>query len=350
MKTWRKQVEIKQKVKKIESTSARKEVDKKIVEEKEIEKEACKEALKMGDSPKHSEEDWSWDECDPEWEGTADKRESEKRKKMERYRKKKSLEKKTATKARHILGIGPIRRESISYFFEATADWELSKKLAVNEYLEEYLQFNTDNINDFEVLETMTSKSDEEILYATFAELEAIREIHKRVAELRNDEIMIRNYIPPQFWERYRYLSQHCADLRGHNSNLKTKIQFNYKDLEVLMKQRRSEEPFKVLELKEIEEKGPIPMFDHSIIWKRRSDRPPRNPTKKVEGKICPPSIRQGSLLRQRSSSASESSSKRQKTDRDPLEQVKLIVVADSPEDVEDHNDQEDQENQDMDL
>ena len=280
-------------------------------------------------------------------EGTAEKRDSEKRKKVERYRRKKNLEKKTATKARHILGIGPIQRESIGYFFEATADWELAKKLAVNEFLEEYLQFNTDDINDFEVIETMTSKSDDEILYATFAKLDAIKEIHKRVAELRNDEIMIRNYIPPQFWERYRYLSQYCADLRGNDPNLKTKIQFNEKDLEVLTKKRRSDDTFKVLELKEIEEIGQIPKFDHSITWKRRSDRPPRNPTKKVEGKICPPSLRQSSLQRQRSSSTSESSSKQQKTDRDPLEQVEVIVVADSPEDVNDHDDQEDH---DMDL
>ena len=352
MKTWRKQVMIRQKVKKIDSPEEKKEADEKIEELKEIKREARKEALKMGDSPKHSEEDWSWDECDPEWEGTAGKKEAENKKKIERYRRKKNLEKKTATKAKHILGIGPIRRESIGYFFEATADWELSKKMAVNEYLEEYLQFNTDDINDFEVIKTLTSKSDDEILYATFAELESIKEIHKRVAELKNDEIMIRNYIPPQFWERYRHLSKYCADLRSDDPNLKTKIQFNDKDVEVLTKLRRSDEPFKVLDLKEIEAKGPIPRFDHSISWKRRSDRPPRNPTKKVEGKICPPSLRQSSLQRQRSSSLSESSSKRQKTfrDRDPLEQVEVIVVADSPEDADAQNDQEDQDSQDMDL
>ena len=153
------------------------------------------------------------------------------------------------------------------------------------------------------------------------------------------------NYIPPQFWERYRWLSKYCADLRANDPNLKTKIQFNDKDLEVLTKKRRSDDTFKVLELKEIQEKDQIPKFDHSITWKRRLDRPPRNPTKKVEGKICPPLLRQSSLQRQRSSSTSESSSKRQKTDRDPLEQVKVIVVADSPED--DHDDQEDH---DMDL
>ena len=32
----------------------------------------------MGDSPVHSEEDWSWDECSEDWEGTEDRKESEK--------------------------------------------------------------------------------------------------------------------------------------------------------------------------------------------------------------------------------------------------------------------------------
>ena len=220
----------------------------------------------------------------------------------------------------------------------------------MNEFLEEYLQLNTDDINDFEVLETMLSKSDDEILYTTFADLDSIKEIHRRVAEIRNDEIMIRNYIPPQFWERYRHLSQFCSDLRSNDSNLKTRIQFSDKDLEVLTKQRRSDEPFKILELKEIESKGSIPKFDHSISWKRRSDRPPRNPVKRVEGKVCPPSIRQTGSQRQRSSSISESTSKRQKTDLDPLEVVEVEVVADSREVEVNHDDQDEQEDHDMDL
>ena len=172
------------------------------------------------------------------------------------------------------------------------------------------------------------------------------------MAEIKNDEIMIRNYIPPQFWDRYRYLSQYCSDLRREDPNLKTRIQFNDKDLEVLTKLRRSDEPFKILELKVIESRGAIPKFDHSITWKRRSDRPPRNPVKKVEGKICPPSICQVSSQRQRSSSVSESTSKRQKMDRDPLEEVEVVVVADSPEveDEDDQDDREEQEDHDMDL
>ena len=78
IKTWRKQVEIKNKVKKLETIAATSDEGVSKVEVKNIEKEletaARKEALKMGDSPVHSEEDWSWDECEPDWDGTEDRR------------------------------------------------------------------------------------------------------------------------------------------------------------------------------------------------------------------------------------------------------------------------------------
>ena len=51
--------------------------------EKKVEEAARKEALKMGDSLRHEEEDWSWDECDPEWE----RKNAEIKKKIDRYRK-----------------------------------------------------------------------------------------------------------------------------------------------------------------------------------------------------------------------------------------------------------------------
>ena len=314
MLQWNKQVQRREKVNEIEKvTNTPKDTD------KETEIESRRQALKMGDSPRHEEEDWSWDECGLDWEGTSEKKDNEKRKKVERYRRKKAMQAKTAGKARHILGLGPIRLDSINYFFEATADWDLAKKLAVNEYLEEYLQFNVEEIKDFDVVETLIAKSDDSILYVTFTEIESIKEIHKRAAELKNEEIMIRNFIPPQFWERYRFISQYCSELRQDNSNLKTKIQFSDYDIEVYTKLRGTEDQYKILPLAEIEEHGPIPKFNFSIEWRKRSDRPPRNPPKPVVGKVCPPSMRQNTLSRQRSSSTSMSSPKRQKT-KDPLQ------------------------------
>ena len=74
--------------------------------------------------------------------------------------------------------------------------------------------------------------------------------------------------------------SQYCAELRDTDKDLKTKIQFNDKDLEVLTKRRRSEEQFSILALEEIEKSGPIPKFNHAIEWKQRTERLPRNPPK----------------------------------------------------------------------
>ena len=125
-----------------------------------------------------------------------------------------------------MLGLGPIRRATIGYFHDITSDYEEAKKMAVNEYLSIYLQLNEDNISDFEVLDKMHSKSDEDILYVTFRNHESIKEIHKRVAEVKNDDISIRNYIPPQFWSRYWFLSQYCTELRSNDKNLKTLIRF----------------------------------------------------------------------------------------------------------------------------
>ena len=306
VKHWRKQVKItvredKKDEKKVEEnivvTEA--EIKKKLKEEKRIEE------LK-GDSSGHEEDDWSWEESDGNWDGTEDRNEREKKKKIERYRKKKMLEEKTARRGKHMLTLGPIRRQSVGYFHDATADYALAKVMAVNEFLGEYLQFTEDDIRDFEVIDTMLAKNEEEVMHVTFADHEAVKEIHRRVAELKNDDITARRYIPPQFWKRFSHLNKFCQKLREEDDELKTIIRFNEKDLEVLTKNRRTEDQYTCLPLSEIEKQGPIPKFDHTIVWKKRVDRQPRNPVKPVKGKICPPSIRQTESQRNRSKSPSQ--------------------------------------------
>ena len=64
------------------------------------------------------------------WTGTEQLRKSElnKKRKVDRYRRKKILESKVAKKAKHMLGLGPIRRASISYFHDIVGDFEDAKK------------------------------------------------------------------------------------------------------------------------------------------------------------------------------------------------------------------------------
>ena len=96
--------------------------------------------------------------------------------------------------------------------------------------------------------------------------------------------------------KNFSYLSKLCAYLRRENKDKKTIVRFSGKDLEVLVKDRRIEDNYRLLPLEEIEKLGPIPKFDHTIVWKKRMDKPPRRQLIPVTGKIITPSIRQTDL------------------------------------------------------
>ncbi len=268
-----------------------------------------------------TKQDWSWDDSDLEWDGTAERSEVQKKRKIERYRKRKLLEAKVSRKAKHMIGLGPIRRASIGYFHDICADFEEAKRMAIDKFLSEYLQLNEEERKNFVVLETLIAKSDDELVYVTFRDFDSVKEIKSRVAEVKNDEIKIRNFIPPQYWARYKFLSNYCADVRSKDDMIKTMIRFNDNDMEVLFKNKKVDEQYYIVPLKDIEsETGSIPKFDHSVSWVKRQDRPPKNPPKKVSEPVCPPSLRGANISKQTSISSSSSSgnslplSKRKKT------------------------------------
>ena len=212
----------------------------------------------------------------------------------------KSREEKTAKKAMHMIGLGPISHHSVDFFYNATADHTLAKELAVNEFLVEYLQFSQEEIDEFGVLETMTSK-EKDIMYVTMANHDAIKDIQRRVAEVRLDEIATRTYIPPQYWSRYSALNAYCKELRENNPDIKTIIRFTETDLEVLTKDKSREEPYRVTPMEDIEAKITIPKYDHKLTWRKRSDKPVRSQPTPVRGRIIPPSLRQTQTTRPRS-------------------------------------------------
>ena len=175
--------------------------------------------------------------------------------------------------------------------------------------LSEYLQLNEEERKYFVILETVIAKNDEDLIYVTFKDFESIRDIRTRVTQIKNEEIKVRNFIPPQFWTRYRFLSNYCSDERAKDTNVKTMIRFNDTDLEVLFKDRSVDDQYNIVSLKDIEkEAGSIPKFDHSVIWNRRQDRPPKNPPRLVTEAVSPPSMRGSKPSKQTSTSSSSSS------------------------------------------
>ena len=248
-----------------------------------------------------------------------------------------------------MIGLGPIPRDSIGYFFDITSDYEEAKKMAVNEFFMTYLQINEEEIKDYDIIETSTAKNDNELIYVTFREHDSIRDIYSRAAELRNDDIMTRIFIPPQFWDRYCHLNQYCVKMRANNKDIKNQIRFGDDDIEVLVKNRALDERYSILPLETIEKDGLIPKFDHSISWRKRKDKPARQPLKPVKGKVIPPSLLPAGIRRQSSSSSEPSNpTKRRKqnaaaaavpdSNKDDTEDIVVDVDAEDDEDAEEED------------
>ena len=174
-----------------------------------------------------------------------------------------------------------------------------------------------DERKDFDIVDTMFAKNEEDLIYVTFRDYDSVREIRRRVAIIKNDEVKVRIYIPPQYWNRYRFLSNFCSDKRASNNNLKTMIRFTDVDMEVLFKDRNTDDQYIVVALKDIEEEvGKIPKFDHSVSWKLRVDRPNKSTPKATSEAVCPPSLGGARRNKQTISSSSSSSGQSQPSKR----------------------------------
>ena len=65
-------------------------------------------------------------------------------------------------------------------------------------------------------------------------------------------------------------------------------MRFNEFDIKLLVKERGTAEPYRALDLKEIEKEIDLPQFDHSIIWRKKIDR---HPLRKMSPVKEPPQI-----------------------------------------------------------
>ena len=171
-KHWSKKIVVKTRKEKATPEEVDIEEKKKIEEVKRlVSEEEERDELRL-DAPLHDEDDWSWEGSDLDWDGTVEKDELTKKRKIDRYRKKKNLEEKVAKKAKHMLGLGPIRRDSVSYFHNIVGDLEDAKKMAIDEFLSEYLQLNEEERKDFDIIDTMFAKNEDDLIYATFRDFE----------------------------------------------------------------------------------------------------------------------------------------------------------------------------------
>ena len=236
----------------------------------------------------------------------------------------------TATKARHILGLGPISYKTIDFHLKQSTNYKEAKKAAVHEYLAYFLNYTEEELKHIAIAETSVAPNDD-IIYTAFEDPQDIKEIHTQVAECGNPAITTRGFIPPQFYQRYMHMSRMCKDLRAENPDTKTQLCFNDKDIELLIKEKGSDEPFKVINTEDYMDPMAIPDFDHTKNWVFRGDKPPRRrieyainkktlpSTEQDITKSQPPTHRQTGLQLPiaRKNSLNNHPSKKQKTDED---------------------------------
>ena len=73
----------------------------------------------IGDSDQsgslHTEDDWSWEEGEEDWNGTVNREDKNKQKKRRQRMMRRKKEVDTATKARNMIGLHPISQKSVDF-------------------------------------------------------------------------------------------------------------------------------------------------------------------------------------------------------------------------------------------
>ena len=188
------------------------------------------------------------DSNDEEW-GKVNKveRNKERKNRMKKHRQKKEID--VYKKANHMIGIGPVKKQSIDYHMEKEHDYDDAKEKAVREFLEYYLKFSEEELEEMNIVETKLATGVDEIIYIAMEDAEHIKNIHRRKAECKNYNINIINFILPQIFKRYKSLNKICSERRKSDKSLRTQIRFGKTDLEIWTKIRGEDKPLKNVDL-----------------------------------------------------------------------------------------------------
>ena len=206
----------------------------------------------------------------------VNRRERNRDRKRRNNENKKKLKEEIAKKARHTIGCQPITKADIEEMKVENMDIKEAQKLAVLNYLKKNLQFNDEEIAKVVIMDTKISQKGDNTVYASFRDIDTIKEIHWRLGEIRNPALIVRNYVPPQYWARYMYLSKECNVYRSYNKNTKTQMRFGERDVEILLKQRGTDEAYQKVPFETITDPRYIPKFEHNIKWTQGKDATPR--------------------------------------------------------------------------
>ena len=88
------------------------------------------------------------------------------------------------------------------------------------------------------------------------------------------------------------FLSRGCNDFRENNPDMKTQLRFSDKDIEIMIKNRGSTEPYRTVKYEEIMDIKDIPGYDDNIKWKSKGEIPIRRKITPSPNRSIPPSMK----------------------------------------------------------
>ena len=140
---------------------------------------------------------------------------------------------KIMTAARCRVGIKPITLDDINDVAnKACLNGMAALRESVKEFLMDELKMDDeeiDNLGDYEVYRKDVDENDK--VYLKFSSEEASNYITRKAALVRNEDIHVFPYIPPQLYQRFADLSRLTFNARHADKRLKTKIILGKRDL-----------------------------------------------------------------------------------------------------------------------
>ena len=224
-----------------------------------------------------SDEEENPEEVDEEEWNTIDRKKARKEKLKRQNEKKRKRKEEVLSKAQNMVGLGPISGECLEkHMKKAQNDFEKAKLEAVREHLFKYYKYNDREYEQLDIRETKYVEKGDGIIYIAVDDKRNIREIYKRKAECKREEVMLKSFVPPQIFKRFVALNKICGERRASDRRLKTQVRFGAKDIEIWTKEKGTEEPFSLTPLRAFLGTDSIPDYDDEIKWRKVRDREPR--------------------------------------------------------------------------
>ena len=145
------------------------------------------------------------------------------------------------------------------------------------------------NWKQIDIKDTKRSPKDD-VIYFALEEAEQIKEIHYRKAASGNNDLIIRDYVPPQLYARYMAIRTKANELRAADPTLKTQMRWGPRDIEIYLKTKGSKEQYKKEELNTFMGDSPLPEYDLRVQWRANGGQ--RKQLDFARKKSAPPSTR----------------------------------------------------------